>query len=180
MRPDAPSFLAVDKLTGKVIWSSNAPGKNICYGQWSTPALANVNGESRNFIPRRRWRLYAFEPLNGKQLWRVDCRAETQKRYYYVDDFISAPPLVVGHTAYVSPATDCEASLRWAPPFADRSRIRTRFDGPSRPRDIPARWDRWRFLTGAVYAAGILARSSPSMPTLEKRDGRADLATKTR
>ena len=37
--PDAPSFIAMDKNTGKVLWTDNSPGKNIHHGQWSSPGL---------------------------------------------------------------------------------------------------------------------------------------------
>src|SRR5262249_44973953 len=43
-KPKAPSFLAVDKKTGKVKWQNNTPGDNIMLGQWSNPAYAEVNG----------------------------------------------------------------------------------------------------------------------------------------
>jgi len=37
--PDAPSFMAMDKHTGKVLWTDNSPGNNILHGQWSCPAV---------------------------------------------------------------------------------------------------------------------------------------------
>src|SRR5262249_44749838 len=36
--PDAPSFAAFDKKSGKLLWSSNLPGKGILEGQWTSPA----------------------------------------------------------------------------------------------------------------------------------------------
>ena len=35
VNPEAPSFLAVNKKTGKVEWKDNSPGKNIMEGQWN-------------------------------------------------------------------------------------------------------------------------------------------------
>jgi hypothetical protein len=43
LAPKAPSFLAVNKNTGKVVWQDNSPGEGILHGQWSSPALAQVN-----------------------------------------------------------------------------------------------------------------------------------------
>ena len=40
--PKAPSFLAVNKNTGKVVWQDNSPGEGIVNGQWSSPALGIV------------------------------------------------------------------------------------------------------------------------------------------
>ena len=108
--PDAPSFVAVDKLTGKVIWISNAPGKNISDGQWSTPAAATVDGKQEILFPGGDGALYAFEPRSGKQLWKLDCRNPLDGNDRTNDDFIVAPPLVVGQIAYVSMSFDWERS----------------------------------------------------------------------
>lgn len=51
----APSFLAVDKESGKVVWSSHAPGQAIMYGQWSSPAVARVNGVDQVIFPGGGW-----------------------------------------------------------------------------------------------------------------------------
>jgi outer membrane protein assembly factor BamB len=70
--PSAPSFIAVDKWTGKIRWSSNAPGKNIVYGQWSSPALCEVDGHKQIVFPGGDGFLYGFEPDSGKMLWSID------------------------------------------------------------------------------------------------------------
>ena len=44
LAPKAPSFIALNKLTGKVVWESSLPGSNIILGQWSSPTVAVVNG----------------------------------------------------------------------------------------------------------------------------------------
>jgi len=44
LAPRAPSFLAVNRQTGKVVWQDNSPGDRILHGQWSSPALGEVNG----------------------------------------------------------------------------------------------------------------------------------------
>ena len=49
--PLAPSFIAVDKNTGKVVWQDNSPGKNILHGQWSSPAVGEVGGVLQAFFP---------------------------------------------------------------------------------------------------------------------------------
>lgn len=105
-RPDAPSFIAVNKLTGKIVWTSNAPGRNVSYGQWSTPAMATVNCRQIVLFPGGDGLLYAFDPPTGKLLWQVDCRQPQLPGG--MDDFIVAPPLVDGSTAYVSLNRDFE------------------------------------------------------------------------
>lgn len=71
--PKPPSFLAVHKLTGKIAWSSNAPGADIIYAQWSSPVCARVKGADQVIFPGGDGFLYGFEPTTGKQLWKLDC-----------------------------------------------------------------------------------------------------------
>jgi len=42
--PQAPSFIALDKHTGKLAWADNSPGDNILDGQWSSPAYGALGG----------------------------------------------------------------------------------------------------------------------------------------
>jgi outer membrane protein assembly factor BamB len=70
--PDAPSFLAVDKNTGKVIWKDNSPGERILHGQWSSPALGEVGGVQQVFFPGGDGWLYGFDARTGEKLWRFD------------------------------------------------------------------------------------------------------------
>lgn len=71
--PKAPSFVAVDKKTGKVAWQSAAPGEAIIEGQWSNPTWAEVGGKGQVIFPGGDGVLYAFEPTKGDLLWKFDC-----------------------------------------------------------------------------------------------------------
>jgi outer membrane protein assembly factor BamB len=75
--PDAPSFVAVDKNTGKVLWSDSSPGSNVMHGQWSSPAYAVLGGQEQVLFPGGDGWLYSFDPKgeNGKSklLWKFDC-----------------------------------------------------------------------------------------------------------
>ncbi len=68
----APSFIAVDKNTGKVVWQDNSPGDRILHGQWSSPALGEVAGMLQAFFPGGDGILYGFEARTGKKLWSFD------------------------------------------------------------------------------------------------------------
>jgi outer membrane protein assembly factor BamB len=70
--PRAPSFLAVNKATGKVVWQDNSPGDRILHGQWSSPALGDVNGVMQVFFPGGDGWLYGFNARTGEALWRFD------------------------------------------------------------------------------------------------------------
>ncbi|HEX5272426.1 MAG TPA: PQQ-binding-like beta-propeller repeat protein, partial [Gemmataceae bacterium] len=72
--PDAPSFVAIDKKTGKVVWSDNSPGVNIMEGTWASPAYAEINGKGQVIFPGGDGWLYAFEAGKVKKLlWKFDC-----------------------------------------------------------------------------------------------------------
>jgi outer membrane protein assembly factor BamB len=70
--PKAPSFVAVNKHTGKVVWQDSSPGENIMDGQWSNPAAAQVNGKWQVIFPGGDGWLYGFEATTGKLLWKFD------------------------------------------------------------------------------------------------------------
>jgi len=70
--PKAPSFLAVHKETGKVVWQDNSPGEGILHGQWSSPGLGQANGVLQVFFPGGDGWLYGFDARTGERLWKFD------------------------------------------------------------------------------------------------------------
>jgi len=70
--PRAPSFLAVNKDTGKIVWQDNSPGDGILHGQWFSPALGQVAGVQQAFFPGGDGWLYGFSARTGERLWRFD------------------------------------------------------------------------------------------------------------
>ncbi len=71
--PKAPSFVAINKKDGKVVWHDNSPGEEIMEGQWASPAYAEVKGKGQVIFPGGDGWLYAFEPKGGKLIWKFDC-----------------------------------------------------------------------------------------------------------
>jgi len=71
--PNAPSFLAIDKNTGKVIWKSNLPGRKIMHGQWANPVYAEPKGRPMIIFPAGDGFLYSLNPANGELIWKFDC-----------------------------------------------------------------------------------------------------------
>lgn len=75
--PDAPSFMAMDKHTGKVLWTDNSPGKNILHGQWSCPVVGILGGIPQVLFGGGDGWLYSFRADQwnvGKPelLWKCD------------------------------------------------------------------------------------------------------------
>ncbi|HLN27789.1 MAG TPA: PQQ-binding-like beta-propeller repeat protein [Gemmataceae bacterium] len=129
--PKAPSFIAVDKKTGKLLWSDNSPsvallqgagkeadfkqlvnkGELLMHGQWSNPAYAEVNGHPQVIFPGGDGWLRSFEPATGKLLWKFDCNPKDSK--YELggrgtrSDFI-ATPVVYDKKVYIGVGQDPE------------------------------------------------------------------------
>lgn len=70
--PAAPSFVALDKRSGKVVWQDASPGDKVLEGQWGNPALV-PGGRPQVIFPGGDGWLYALEPASGKLLWKFDC-----------------------------------------------------------------------------------------------------------
>jgi len=67
--PDAPSFIAVNKRTGKVVWQRNDPHEHILHGQWSSPALGIMGGRKQVVFPGGDGSVYSVEPETGELIW---------------------------------------------------------------------------------------------------------------
>jgi outer membrane protein assembly factor BamB len=62
--PDAPSLLAFDKLTGRLVARDDEHiGPRIFHSTWSSPALAEVNGRALILFCGGDGVVYAFEPV---------------------------------------------------------------------------------------------------------------------
>jgi outer membrane protein assembly factor BamB len=71
--PQAPSFIAVDRNTGKPIWESSLPSEKILHGQWSNPSYGVIKGRPQVIFAGGDGWLYSFEPKTGTLLWKFDC-----------------------------------------------------------------------------------------------------------
>ncbi|UCE60517.1 MAG: PQQ-binding-like beta-propeller repeat protein [Phycisphaerales bacterium] len=69
---DAPDLVAVDKHTGKVVWSRNDAGANVFHGQWSSPAVGVIQGQPQVIFGAGDGWCYSYEPQTGELLWKFD------------------------------------------------------------------------------------------------------------
>ena len=70
--PDAPDFVAVDKKTGKVLWTDNPCGPRTFHGQWSSPAYGVMGGKPQVIFGGGDGWLYSYDPETGKQIWKFN------------------------------------------------------------------------------------------------------------
>ncbi len=82
--PNAPSFIAMDRNTGKVLWTDKSPSNEILHGQWSSPAFAVINNVPQAIFAGGDGWLYSFDPVgdgkgNAKLHWKFDCNPKDSK-----------------------------------------------------------------------------------------------------
>ncbi|MEM8677947.1 MAG: PQQ-binding-like beta-propeller repeat protein [Planctomycetota bacterium] len=80
----AASFMAMDKNTGELLWSDASPGENILHGQWSSPAVVEVDGEMQAIFTGGDGWVYSFAADRGEAgkptlLWKFDANPKTSE-----------------------------------------------------------------------------------------------------
>jgi outer membrane protein assembly factor BamB len=105
-KPKAADFVAVNKKTGKLAWSSNLPGAKIMRGQWSNPTVATVNGQTQVIFAGGDGVLYALEAKTGELIWKFDCNPKGATPYKPGGggerSFIIATPVVSDNKCYIA------------------------------------------------------------------------------
>ena len=157
----APSFLAVNKENGKVVWSSHAPGQKIMYSQWSSPVIARVKDQDQIVFPGGDGWLYGFEPKTGKLIWKVNCNDPSLREWRLdsggghatgnVKHFFVGTPTVHRDTIYVGLNNDFEDAQTNAPLYALSLGHRG---------DATAKAVRWKFKHpdfGSTYSSPAIA-----------------------
>jgi outer membrane protein assembly factor BamB len=100
--PEAPSFIGLNKKTGKLVWASALPGANIIEGQWSNPTIAKVNGKEQVIMAGGDSFLYGLDVATGKMIWKFDCQPQREKGEDRVTpSYMIATPVVVDNKCYI-------------------------------------------------------------------------------
>jgi outer membrane protein assembly factor BamB len=105
--PKAPSFIAVNKSTGKVIWQDNSPADRILHGQWSSPAVGEAGGTLQAFFPGGDGLLYSFDALTGAKLWSFDLNPKGSV-FPKTRNYIIATPVLYDSKIYLAVGQDPE------------------------------------------------------------------------
>jgi outer membrane protein assembly factor BamB len=100
--PKAPSFVALEKATGKLLWQSNLPGSKIIQGQWSNPVYAEANTKPQIIFPGGDGWLYALQPDSGDLIWKFNCSPAKQPDETGIQPYIIATPVVHENCCYLA------------------------------------------------------------------------------
>jgi outer membrane protein assembly factor BamB len=71
--PRAPSFIAVNKHTGELVWEDRGPGEKVLHGQWSSPCYIRAGGRDQIVFPGGDGLVWSLDALTGKLVWTFDC-----------------------------------------------------------------------------------------------------------
>lgn len=101
--PKAPSFVAFNKTTGKIVWQSDLPSAATIEGQWSNPAIAEVNGKTLAIIPGGDAYLYGLELDSGKMVWKFNCQPQRAGKEddRATPNYMIATPVIHDNKAYI-------------------------------------------------------------------------------
>jgi outer membrane protein assembly factor BamB len=152
--PDAPSFIALDKNTGRLVWADSSPGKNLLHGQWSSVAAAEIGGVKQAIFAGGDGWVYSFRAERTgsdkpEPLWRFDCNPkESTWDGDGMGDRASlvSTPVVVGDRVYIGTGHDPEfgeaPGLLWAIDANGRGDISPTLAVDSDGKPLPVR--RWQ------------------------------------
>lgn len=75
--PNAPSFIALDRVTGRLVWKDNSPGTNVIHAQWASPSYGVFDGQPQVIFPGGDGWVYSFDPKGdgrggSRLLWKLD------------------------------------------------------------------------------------------------------------
>ena len=137
--PDAPSFAALERTTGRPVWRDGSPGAALVDGQWGSPAHGRTGDREQVVFPGGDGWLYAFAPATGSPLWRFDGNSalapgeaeRADSRHVFV-----ATPVLHEGAVYIAAGRDPEASLAAGVVWAVDA------DGSG---DVTSSGVRWRF-----------------------------------
>jgi outer membrane protein assembly factor BamB len=109
--PEAPSVIAVNKKTGKLVWKRSDPGDRVMHGQWSSPAYGMIGGTPQVVVGTGDGIARGLEPSTGDVLWSYEMNPKDAE---YVlggrgtKSYIVATPVIADDKVYLAVGQDPE------------------------------------------------------------------------
>jgi outer membrane protein assembly factor BamB len=105
--PRAPSLIALNKKTGKLVWEDNSVGEKILHGQWSSPAVGKVGDVVQVVSAQGDGWVRGYEAATGKKLWEFDTNPKDSVWPKTRNELISTP-VIQNNRVYISNGQDPE------------------------------------------------------------------------
>ncbi|HXG90454.1 MAG TPA: PQQ-binding-like beta-propeller repeat protein [Vicinamibacterales bacterium] len=105
--PKAPSIIALDRTTGKLLWEDNSVGDRILHGQWSTPTVGEIGGVMQVVHAQGDGWVRSYEAMSGKKLWEFDTNPKDSVWPKTRNEVISTP-VIFENVVYISNGQDPE------------------------------------------------------------------------
>lgn len=105
--PNAPSIVAIDRLTGKLVWEDNSVEDRILHGQWSTPTVGTIGGVLQVVNGQGDGWVRGYEAKTGKKLWEFDTNPKDSVWPKTRNELISTP-VIFENVVYIANGQDPE------------------------------------------------------------------------
>src|SRR6187401_2652344 len=105
--PQAPSNIALNKNTGKLVWEDNSPEDRILHGQWSTPAVGTIGGVLQVVSAQGDGWVRGYEAESGKKLWEFDTNPK-EAVWPRTRNELIATPVIYKERVYIGNGQDPE------------------------------------------------------------------------
>jgi outer membrane protein assembly factor BamB len=105
--PRAPTLIAVNKTTGKLVWEDNSVEDRILHGQWSPPSVGTIGGVVQVVSAQGDGWVRGYEAQTGKKLWEFDTNPKEAVWPKTRNELISTP-VIVGDRVYLANGQDPE------------------------------------------------------------------------
>ena len=105
--PHAPDLIALDKHTGELVWRASPLGEQILHGQWSSPAVAEIDGVMQVVIGQGDGWVRGFEVTTGSMLWEFDTNP-IDAEYPRTRNNIISTPVIWENKVFVANGQDPE------------------------------------------------------------------------
>jgi outer membrane protein assembly factor BamB len=105
--PRAPSIIALNKTTGKLVWEDNSVENRILHGQWSTPSVGTIGGVVQVVSAQGDGWVRGYEAESGKKLWEFDTNPKDSVWPRTRNELI-ATPVIYQDVVYIANGQDPE------------------------------------------------------------------------
>ncbi|MFN0122829.1 MAG: PQQ-binding-like beta-propeller repeat protein [Blastocatellia bacterium] len=105
--PRAPSIIALNKKTGKLVWEDNSVQDRILHGQWSPPAVGKIGDTVQVVHGQGDGWIRGYDATTGKKLWEFDSNPKESKWPKTRNELISTP-VIYDNKVYVANGQDPE------------------------------------------------------------------------